>query len=170
MRHFRFCVPDEWYRRSKSRNVSPAPGPSESTIRRLAALQESEEDDAEEEEEEEGEGTAKLGASNPSLETDTKKTVEQRGLVTQARLSNMFENWLYPSSPNSSTRSSAVFTPDNRKSVSEPRLMDAASPNIISKRNSSDASEDESEDDFDTSFEEMLVSGCYFSTNVTLMN
>jgi diaphanous 1 len=150
-RHFRFCVPDEWYRRSKSRSVSPAPGPSESTLRRLAALQESES-----EEDVEDESTAKLRARNPPADSDTAKAVEQRGLVTQVRLSNMFGDWLRPSSPTAS-RNSAVATHENRKSVSEPKLAPVSQ--IIEKPDSSDVSEDERDGDFDAAFEEMMVIG-----------
>ena len=47
-RSFRFCVPDEWYRRSKSRSVSSTSSDvSQDTIRRLADLEESEEEDDE---------------------------------------------------------------------------------------------------------------------------
>ena len=45
-RSFRFCVPDEWYRRSKSRSVSSTSSDvSQDTIRRLADLEEEEEDE-----------------------------------------------------------------------------------------------------------------------------
>ena len=50
---FRFCVPDEWYRRSRSRNLSSASfETSEATIKQLEALQESDEDEDDEAEEE----------------------------------------------------------------------------------------------------------------------
>lgn len=163
-RHFRFCVPDEWYRRSKSRSVSPAPGPSDSTLRRLTALQESES-----EEEEEEESTAKLRARNPPASADTAKAVEQRGLVTQARLSSMFSDWLRPSSP-TTNGNSVVTTQENRKSVSEPKL--APMSRLIERGDSSDVSEDEGNGDLDAAFEEMMVFGtcvlgCFFS-NETL--
>ena len=48
-KEFRFCVPDEWYRRPNSR--VPSVAPSESTLRRLSDLEaEEEEGDREEEE------------------------------------------------------------------------------------------------------------------------
>ncbi|KAJ3492688.1 hypothetical protein NLJ89_g11182 [Agrocybe chaxingu] len=147
-RHYRFCVPDEWYRRSKSRSVPSAPGPSECTIRRLAALQESEDED-------EDEGTAKIGEKRPS-QSDTDKTIEQRGLVTQGRLSTMFEGWLRSTPPTSPNRNSAILSPENRKSVSEPKLVEKPSRNSFSKASASDSSEDENEDDFTASFEEMM--------------
>ncbi|KAG6910997.1 hypothetical protein DXG01_006051 [Tephrocybe rancida] len=115
-RTFRVCVPDEWYRRSKSRNVSNASlEPSDSTIRRLAALQESEEED-------EDEGTAKMNASQDSVTHIA--TPERKGSISQNRLSNLFDGWLRPASPTSPTRNSTFSLADNRKSVSEPRLLE----------------------------------------------
>src|SRR5262245_26692997 len=56
-RGFRFCVPEEWYRRSRSRPVANLSfEPSQSTIRRLAALQESDEEGTDDDEE----GTARF--------------------------------------------------------------------------------------------------------------
>ena len=94
---YRFCVPDEWYRRSKTRTLSSGSlAPSEATIRRLAELQESEED---EEEAAEGEGTAKAQVTiNQSPTSSPPKSGDWRGTFSQARLSTMFEGWL-PSSP-----------------------------------------------------------------------
>lgn len=149
-RGFRLGVPDEWYRRSKSRNVSSAVAPSDSTIKRLAALQESDEEG-----DEEGEGTAKMGEQKAQDRPNSAKTVEQRGIVTQSRLSNIFEGWLNspPSSPN---RNSAIFSPENRKSVSEPKLLDKGTNGMDG--NSSESSDDGDEERFEKEFEDMLVS------------
>ncbi|KAJ7490265.1 armadillo-type protein [Mycena galericulata] len=110
-RTFRFCVPDEWYRRSKSRSLSSTSiEPSESTIRQLASLQE--------EEDEDDEGTAKLNdtASPQASATD------EAGSPAQNRLSTMFEGWF--SSPAAPPRTSVVLASDSRKSiVSEPKLV-----------------------------------------------
>ncbi|CAK5262775.1 unnamed protein product [Mycena citricolor] len=114
-RSFRLCVPDEWYRRSKSRSVSGASiEPSESTIRRLASLQEQEEED----EGEDQEGTAKL--------TDTVVSPRSSSAEEPApsnRLSMMFDGWLRggPSRDSVVVPTSAA---ENRKSiVSEPKLV-----------------------------------------------
>lgn len=152
-RQFRFCVPDEWYRRSKPKGLSPA-APSESTIRCLAALQEEEDGD-----EDNDEGTAKIG--NPNLspsQQNVAKTMEQRGLVTQGRLSSIFDGWLKPTSPTSSSRTSAVMSSQNRKSVSEPTLVNQTTTFSGSSPSGSDASDGENEDEFESGFEEMLVS------------
>lgn len=145
-RYLRFCVPDEWYRRSKSRSVLPAPGPSESTLRRLAGLAVLQE--SESEEDAESESTAKLRTRNPTADA------KQRGLVTQVRLSSMFGEWLRPSSPTTS-RNSAVKTDENRKSVSEPKPAPVS--RLIERTDSSDLSEDEQDGDFDEAFEKMMV-------------
>ena len=151
-RQFRFCVPDEWYRRSKPKGLSPA-APSESTIRRLAALQEEDGD------EDNDEGTAKIGNPNLSLsQQNVAKTMEQRGLVTQGRLSSIFDGWLKPTSPTSSSRTSAVMSSQNRKSVSEPTLVNQTITFAGSSLSGSDANDGENEDEFESAFEEMLVS------------
>jgi len=153
-RQFRFCVPDEWYRRSKSKGLSPAARPSESTIRRLAALQEEQDDDGDNDE-----GTAKIGSPNVSpSQQNSSKTMEQRGLVTQGRLSSIFDGWLKPTSPTSSSRTSAVISSQNRKSVGEPMLVDQTITFARSSLPGSDANYDENGDGFESAFEEMLVS------------
>lgn len=100
---YRFCVPDEWYRRSRTRTLSSGSlTPSEATIRRLADLEESEEED--EEDSAEGEGTAKGQAavtqSSPTISPGNSpgSSGDWRGSFSQARLSTMFEGWL-PSGP-----------------------------------------------------------------------
>ncbi|PPQ71093.1 hypothetical protein CVT24_009844, partial [Panaeolus cyanescens] len=151
-RIFRLCVPDEWYRRSKTRSVSSPIGPSQDTIRRLAALQESEDEDGEDDEEEEG--TAKMTkkqADAPSS-TSTQKLDQQRGVVTQVRLSNMFEGWFGATSPSPSNRNSVAHTPEKRKSVSDPKLVEK-SINDISDKSSGEESGD---DEFDSAFDNML--------------
>ncbi|KAG6861568.1 hypothetical protein C0995_014864 [Termitomyces sp. Mi166 len=116
-RIFRVCVPDEWYRRSKSRNVSNTLlEPSESTIRQLAALQESDEED-------ENEGTAKVGAVPVTSRSSTATAAVWKGSISSNRLSTLFDGWLRSSSPTSPTRSSTFMPTESRKSVSEPRLL-----------------------------------------------
>lgn len=148
-------MPDEWYRRSKSRNVSTASSePSESTIKRLAALQESDE------ESDEDEGTAKMRAETGSPARPTPNTVTQdwRGSISQNRFSSMFEGWLRPTSPPSSpNRGSAVFLPDARKSVSEPILVEPTTENGLRKANVNDANDGGLEEADEADFEEMLV-------------
>ena len=144
---YRFCVPDEWYRRSRTRTLSSGSlTPSEATIRRLADLEESEED---EEESAEGEGTAKAQvAATQSSPTSSPgnspgSSGDWRGTFSQARLSTMFEGWL-PSAPapvapiESPTQSKRISV-----SVSEPIPVPAEPA--------------ESESDDLNEFEEMMV-------------
>lgn len=95
-------MPDEWYRRSRTRTLSSGSlTPSEATIKRLADLEESEEED--EDEPVEGEGTAKAqGAVTQSPTSSPEKSGDWRGTFSQARLSTMFDGWL-PSGPTPAT-------------------------------------------------------------------
>ena len=160
-RNFRICVPDEWYRRTKPRSIQSTTAPSDSTLKRLAAMQ-SDGDSSDEE----GEGTAKVG--DRSVRPNSAKDAEQRGLVTQGRLSSLFEGWTNYS-PTSSTRTSASFTPDNRKSVSEPQLVDQAIYSHLGRNGKFDTNlmDEESADFSEKAFEEMLVSFIR-SRNITL--
>ena len=130
-RSFRFCVPDEWYRRSKSRNVSTASlEPSEDTIKKFRALQASTDDDYgddEDEDDDDDEGTAKMAAGKQHSPNSSN---DWRGTVSQNRLSTLFEGWLRspPSSPNNNNkgnRNTVIHSPDKRMSiVSEPVLVE----------------------------------------------
>jgi len=139
---YRFCVPDEWYRRSRTRTLSSGSlTPSEATIRRLADLQESEEED---EESAEGDGTAKgQAAAIQSPANSPPKSGDWRGTFSQARISTMFEGWL-PTSPTSATPVESL-TQNKRTSVnvSEPTPVQAEST--------------ESDSDDLSEFEEMMV-------------
>jgi diaphanous 1 len=150
-RRFRFCVPDEWYRRSKSRSVSSSSmEPSQNTIRRLAALQEEED----EEEEAEEEGTAKMSDGKTATPAHSpNSSADWRGTMSQNRLSSMFDGWL----SSSGNRSSVVLsTEDKRKSVSEPRLVQQHTGGSIHHSESESDTGDES--GLDEDFNRMLVS------------
>ncbi|KAJ3556352.1 hypothetical protein NP233_g11996 [Leucocoprinus birnbaumii] len=156
-RFFRFCVPDEWYRRASSRRVSLSMEPSEGTLK---ALQEEDEED-----EGEDEGTAKVagqirGSDPPPSTPPATSTVngqERFGSVTSSRLSSMFDGWLRSSSPTPSSpnRNNAIriANTNNRLSVSEPRLVEQ---NTGSSILSAEAQESSDDDDFDSEFEHML--------------
>ncbi|KAJ3004363.1 hypothetical protein NUW54_g4848 [Trametes sanguinea] len=122
-RSFRFCVPDEWYRRSKSRSTSSTSTVvSEDTIRRLADLQEDDED----EEEEGGEGTAKQKSSDsPERQSSSPPTrggfvapVDWRGSISQNRFSSILDSWMRPQSPVGHEEKPVP------KVVSEPKLVE----------------------------------------------
>ncbi len=144
-RIFRFCVPDEWYRRSKSRAVSSASvEPSESTLRQLAALQESDE-----EEMDEGDGTAKV---SDNATTQSPSTPSHQGTFSQNRLSHIFDGWLAPASPTSSP----TPTEKRRTIVSEPKPLDTR---VVkdARAQVSDTSASEESDVDSGEFEQMLV-------------
>ncbi|KAK0190552.1 armadillo-type protein [Armillaria mellea] len=137
-RGFRFCVPDEWYRRSKSRSVSTASTePTQSTIRRLAALQEFDED-------EEDEGTAKMSSPESS---SLASAATGAGTISQNRLSTLFDGWFQASPP---SRSSVIATSEKRKSiVSEPILVENQTGNSSITSSSSGQESDFDEGEFE---------------------
>lgn len=121
-REFRFCIPDEWYRRSKSRSLSTSSlTPSEATIKRLADL---EEDDRESDpDSEEGDGTAKqkdLASSSSTSSSPSKAgSGDWKGTFSQNRLSTIFDGWI----PSSVAPSAVEAAPRERMSVSEPIFL-----------------------------------------------
>ncbi len=90
------------------------------------------------------------------------KTIEQRGLVTQ-RLSSIFDGWL-PSSPTAANSSNNSLSSEKRKSVSEPRLLEHASPISLQKTALLDTADNDGDNDFETTFEEMLASDLPLTT------
>lgn len=144
--------------------MSPAAGPSQQTLNRLASLEESSE---EEEEEEEGENTAKMGDRTTPAPNQA-QMIEQRGIVTQ-RLSSIFDGWLPLSPTNTSPNLSSnklLSSAEKRKSVSEPRLLEQASPIKLESSARYGSGGDDEDEGFEASFEEMLVS---FTTLVPLV-
>lgn len=104
-----------------------------------------------EEEDEEDEGTAKFN------DTARASSADEAGSAPQNRLSTMFDGWLR-SSPAAPARSSAVFSPDNRKSiVSEPKLVPHFTGGGLGGLTEMDSSDDDSENFDEAAFEAMLV-------------
>ena len=159
-RSFRICIPDEWFRRTKSRTNSSGASslaPSEDTLRRLESLEESEE------ETEEGGGTAKQKGDTPSqgsVSTATSgfftATSDWRSSVAQNRLSNLFDSWMGSSNPASSPASGSP----ERKKVSEPKLISHNTGGSIDFKTPSTSSSDQGQPGgVDAAeFEHMLVS------------
>ena len=157
-RYLRICVPDEWYRRSRSRSNSTASyEPSEDTVKRLADLQESDEEE---------DGTAKLKdptQSLPALSTSTRFTgpSDWRNSIAQNRLSSLFDSWIH-----SSPSSSAADFSTEKKTGSEPRLIQHYTGVSISGENvDTGETADENGSVGAQEFEEMLVS-CGANTQV----
>lgn len=148
-RSFRFCIPDEWYRRSKSRSVSSTSSDvSQDTIRRLADLEE------EDEEDEDVEGTAKQKLES-SITSETARGVftapmDWRGSIAQNRFSSILDNWMRGQDPAADGRSTPTL---EKKVVSEPKLVEqrtgSSTASVISN---------EEPDGIDpAAFEQMLV-------------
>lgn len=149
-RSFRFCVPDEWYRRSKSRTVSSSTSSdvSQDTIRRLADLEEEDEDT-----EGEGDGTAKqksLHTSDTARTGAFKAPTDWRGSISQNRFSSYLESWMRPQSPTGDTKTPS--SPE-KKVVSEPKLVEQKTGNSVA----STASNEQSDGVDFAEFEQMLV-------------
>ncbi|KAG6854352.1 hypothetical protein C0991_007857 [Blastosporella zonata] len=112
----------------------------------------------ESDEEDDDEGTAKLGAapdsSNHSNHTAT--PTDRRGSLSQKRLSNLFDGWLRPASPTSPTRNSTFSLADNRKSVSEPKLLQDTSE---SSTDTSSEADDVDEAAFKQLLDDMGITG-----------
>jgi hypothetical protein len=120
---------------------------SEATLKRLGSLEESGEED-------EDEGTAKGAGFADAHPTDT---TDRKGSFSQSRLSSLFDGWLRPTSPappDLPQRRSITHHPDDRKSVSEPRLVEHHTGSNVTN---SDASDDVTEDVSLSDFEDMLV-------------
>jgi diaphanous 1 len=124
-RGFRFCVPDEWYRRSKSRSITTGSlQPSESTIKRNAALREADDEIDEE-------GTARFQTAASHILSPTvapPASPDWRSSISQARLSSLFDVWKRPVSP---TSPSPPGVSHKKKVVSEPRLVEQHSGNSL---------------------------------------
>jgi len=120
---------------------------SESTIKRLAALEEFEEDA------DDDEGTLKRHHPRPHLHSLAQSSSpDWRTTLSPNRLSNLFDGWIRPSPPVSPTRISAIFVPD-KKNVSEPKLLEHQAMNTS-------VPSDAGYDDLDIAdFQKMVVSG-----------
>lgn len=188
---FRIAVPDEWYRRTRSKSrhrSSLSLTPSEHTIRALQDLTEEDEDEEatngpraqseESESETEGDGTARQKDLSPPPSTSGAAggkggRPDWRSSISQNRISTMLEGWLRPSTPtNEPHQSDATPTtpPSNRMSVSEPVLLSQNGAKRVvqghgnGNGNGSEASGDE-EDEFDSEeFARMVVCICLFMT------
>lgn len=158
-RNFRFCVPDEWYRRSKSRIMpSISVVPSESTLKQAAIWDTSNEDESSE-----GEGTAKVKITQrPSNER--RDSPDWRSSLSQVRLSSLFEGWGGTAASQLPKRAS--FSPE-RVSVSEPKLVQHfTGGNLLDLGNEAP----ESAEPDNAEFEAVLVRMFFSCTSYLLLN
>lgn len=141
-RTFRYVVPDEWYRRSKSRSLSSVTRePSVSTLKKVQDPFSSEDED---------EGTAKKKDVSSPRPVGSGQS-DWRSSLSPSRFSSIFEGWVRPATPTSPTKADAVMTP----SVSEPTLVRRTSN---AGTGPSRRDDDIADEDLDTQdFEEMLV-------------
>jgi diaphanous 1 len=151
-RHFVFCVPEEWYRRSnsKSLSLSSPTEPSESTLKRLASADTTDQDVEE--------GTAKVLGDPQLRSADEGNSSDWKGTFSQHRISSLFESWFAPASPNSANRAGPA-TSSQRKNVSEPKLAPQRTGNgVLSANMIPEKYEEDEEAEVDpVAFEQMLV-------------
>ena len=116
-RKFRFCVPEEWYRRPGDRN---APSRADKGLTVTDGHSSLSNNDSE------GEGTAKaIKSAQPVAPSSVKEATEKRISATQNRLSSMITGFLLPSPPTTSfTPDNAVVSTNKLKTVSEPVLLE----------------------------------------------
>lgn len=107
-REIRICVPDEWYRRSKSRSLSLTPIEGDTFQENRPASRSSNTND----DDQEG-GTAK---QKPKAETLPSPSVEKQH-ASQTNRFSLFEAWGNNSSPSSSRPLSSAL-PGDRSSIS----------------------------------------------------
>lgn len=148
---FRFCVPEEWFRRSKSRVTALPLLPSQSTTKHMIG---SDEDASTEDE-----GTAKQQRlTEMPHPLNERRDPDWLSSLSQSRLSNLFDGWLSTSASTSPTRANTMFASD-RINVSEPKLVEHRTGDARSLNGDGDPTGDSEGEEPDTAtFEQMLVS------------
>lgn len=145
----RFCIPDQWFRRKPRFSSTQSRSTTETTSRT----------ETDSSADEGGEGTAKqskssAGSSKPFSATPAPGSPEWRGSVAQSRLASLLAGW---SQPTPATSSAVIATPvGNRKSVSEPLLVQQNTGGSFSITESVSLGEFDSEE-----FERCIVSGVH---------
>lgn len=142
----RFCIPDQWFRRKPRSSSTQSHSSTDNTETGSSA-------------DEEGEGTAKQSKSSAGSSTyfttaPRPSSPEWRGSVAQSRLTSLLAGW---SQPAPATASVIIATSTgNRKSVSEPLLVQQNTSGSLSTGESVDSGELDLEE-----FERCLVSSDY---------
>lgn len=141
-RNIRICVPDEWYRRSKSRSLSLTPIESGGTLVETSSQSVTEDDD-------EGDGTAKQKpkASNSSVKQH----------ANQSRRFSLFEGWGTVSSPPSSSAALASALTGDRSSISVSAPIASLQPQRTGLGIAFEEENELSEEDIAAEFERMMV-------------
>jgi len=152
-RTFRFCIPDEWFRRSKPRHLtSTSLEPSESTIKRLADLEALDDEGSTN-----GEDTAKQPklVQTPRPHHECRDSPDWRSSLSQSRLPNLFDGLLSDQPSASVKRPNTMLAPE-RVNVSEPKLMEHHSGSSAAGSSFGDSERSEAEEPNNAEFEQML--------------
>lgn len=146
---FRFCVPEEWYRRPRSASSFS------SALRRDASDSTIMPESEEHENDSDHDDTAKAARSSSSQSSTTESksfATDEKGSLSARRLSNLFDGWLTLSSskpPADRSRPSTPSSVSERPSVSEPMLFETP----FGRKLSSDSLRDIDDSDSDESLE-----------------
>lgn len=144
-RIIRFCVPDEWYRRSKSRSLSLTPIEGGGTFQSNSSETNSDEET----------GTAKQrtkASGSSAMRQDTTQEFRQSGRFS------LFEGWGTITSPYSGATALAHASPGDRSTISVSAPLAVLSPQQTGLGVSFDQELDLSEDVVSAEFERMMVS------------
>lgn len=145
-RILRLCVPDEWYRRSKSRSLSLTPIESGGTLLETPSQSPSED-------EEKG-GTAK---QRPKVVDSISRSEKQQ--ASQPSRFSLFEGWGSVSSPTGSTTLSSAL-PGDRSSISVSAPMVTLQAQRTGLGIGLEEEAQMTEDDIASEFESMMVGTC----------
>lgn len=143
-RSFRFCVPDEWFHRSKSHLPAFLLVPSQSTLRHLAS-------------EDEGTSPEDEGTAKQQKFPNERRDPDWLSSLSQSRLSRLFDGWLSTPASTSPTRTNLMSASD-RVNVSEPKLIEHLTGDTYSLNDGDSTGESNGEEPFTAAFEQMLVS------------
>lgn len=161
----RLVVPDEWYRRSKSRSSSHSSlSLDNDTVKNSPGGKGSSGADSDDDKEDEEDGTAKANRqrspTTPARSPQSQKTSPSTGSVN--RLSSLFDGWLHlPTSPvNTPPTAPNAGVMTERLSVSEPLLLDIRNSvglGLGLPDNDDDDPPDEEEAEFEAMMDELGV-------------
>lgn len=157
-RTLRFCIPEDWFRRSTSHHLSLPSLPSHAALNQSGDSEESDQDASTE-----GEGTAKQQKMTGTTHylNERPNSVGLVGSLSQGRLSSFFDGWLSSNLVSTSpTRSSTMGFPSDRVVVSEPKLVEhrTGDTHSLDGEYVVSAGEGDGEEPDPAAFERMLVS------------
>ncbi|KAG9048580.1 hypothetical protein FS837_012435, partial [Tulasnella sp. UAMH 9824] len=132
-RTFRFVVPEDWYRRSRHRSMTPSLASVDDHDKPANGLDDGSDDD-------EGDGTAKAaGRGGNATPTASVLHTPAQSPNKGSRLSSIFDTWRGSASPSSPRPE----TPDRRISVSDPVPLMASLNEVVTRLETEESKEDE---------------------------